>query len=145
MLDFTFHNPTRIIFGRNAQAQVGKETRAMGKKALLHYGGGSAVRSGLLDQVKASLTEAGIDFVELGGVKPNPLFSLVKEGIALCEQEGVDCIVAVGGGSVIDSAKAIGVGVAMKEDIWPCFIEKKRLLAPSRGCPTIPAAEVRAP
>lgn len=142
MLDFTFHNPTRIIFGRNAQSQVGKETRAMGKKALLHYGGGSAVRSGLLDQVKASLTEAGVDFVELGGVQPNPIFSLVEKGITLCQQEGVDCILAVGGGSVIDSAKAIGMGVAMNEDIWPCFLGQKEVTAtiPVGSVLTIPAA-----
>lgn len=142
MLDFTFHNPTRIIFGRDAQNQVGKETRAMGKKALIHYGGGSAVRSGLLDPVKASLQEAGVAFVELGGVQPNPRLSLVNEAIALCQREGVDCILAVGGGSVIDSAKAIGVGVAMKEDIWPCFIRQKEITStiPVGSVLTIPAA-----
>ena len=142
MINFEFLNPTLIIFGKDTQQQVGEQVKAMGKKALVHYGGGSIKKSGLYDEVLASLNAAGVPFVELGGVKPNPVLSLVNEGIELCKKEGVDCILAVGGGSVIDSAKGIAMGVAMGVDIWPCFIGKAPVTAAIPiGCVlTIPAA-----
>lgn len=88
---------------------------------MIHYGGKSAVKSGLLDRVKKSLSNEGIDFVELGGVVPNPHISKVYEGIEICKNEGVDFILAVGGGSVIDSAKAIAYGLAYQGDVWDLF------------------------
>jgi len=117
--DFNFYAPTRVVFGRNSEEQLPQLLRQYGgHKVLLHYGGGSARRSGLLDKVEKMLSEAGIPFVELGGVVPNPLLSKVKEGIALCREQQVDFILAVGGGSVIDSAKAIGYGVGYEGDVW---------------------------
>ena len=107
------------------EADCGKlVTRFGGKKVLIHYGGGSVIRSGLLDRVKASLKEASIDFIELGGVKPNPRSGLVYEGIELCKKEGVDFVLAVGGGSVIDSAKAIAAGVLYEGDFWDFYCGK---------------------
>lgn len=124
--DFQFYAPTKIIFGRGTERRVGSLVAEFPcKKVLLHYGSGSVKRTGLLDRVKTSLREAGIPFVELGGVVPNPRLSLVREGIALCKKEGVDFLLAVGGGSVIDSAKAIGYGCANDFDVWDIF-EKKR-------------------
>ncbi|MDE7139244.1 MAG: iron-containing alcohol dehydrogenase [Treponemataceae bacterium] len=124
--DFQFYAPTKIIFGRGTERRVGSLVAEFPcKKVLLHYGSGSVKKTGLLDRVKASLREAGIPFVELGGVVPNPRLSLVREGIALCKKEGVDFLLAVGGGSVIDSAKAIGYGCANDFDVWDIF-EKKR-------------------
>lgn len=122
MFDFQLYTPTKVVFGRNAEAQVGDLVKAQhAKKVLIHYGSGSVIRSGLLDRVKAALTDAGIAYVELGGVVPNPRLSLVYKGIALAKAEGVDFILAVGGGSVIDSAKAIGYGVAEDADVWELF------------------------
>lgn len=127
MNDFTYYTPTKVVFGRGTEQQTGALIQEQScKKVLLHYGGGSAKRSGLLSRVEASLKESGIDYVSLGGVKPNPRLSLVYEGIELCKKEGVDFILAVGGGSVIDSAKAIGYGVANDGDVWD-FYEKKRV------------------
>ena len=112
MNNFTFWSPTCFVFGRDTESQAGSLIRRFGgTKALIHYGGGSAVRSGLLDRVKASLEKEGIPCFVLGGVQPNPRSGLVYEGIGLCRREGVDFILAVGGGSVIDSAKAIAAGV----------------------------------
>ncbi|MDE6704312.1 MAG: iron-containing alcohol dehydrogenase [Treponemataceae bacterium] len=126
MNDFQFYAPTKIIFGRGTERRVGSLVAEFPcKKVLLHYGSGSVKRTGLLDRVKASLREAGIPFIELGGVVPNPRLSLVREGIALCKKEGIDFLLAVGGGSVIDSAKAIGYGCANDFDVWDIF-EKKR-------------------
>src|SRR5690554_3205272 len=105
MLNFTFSNSTKIFFGKDVETQVGVETVKWGKKVLLHYGGGHIVRSGLKDRVTASLQEAGVEYVELGGVQPNPRVSLVRKGIELVRKEQIDLILAVGGGSVIDSAK----------------------------------------
>ena len=143
MLNFDFLVPTRLIFGRDTQRQVGALVAGYGgRKALLHYGGGSVKRTGLYDQVTESLREAGVAFVELGGVVPNPRLELVYEGIELCRKEGVDFILAVGGGSVIDSAKAIGVGVCTDIDIWD-FYEKGLPVAktlPVATILTIPAA-----
>ena len=119
MKDFNFYAPTRVVFGREAEEKLPQLIQQYGgRKVLVHFGGGSARKSGLLDKVEKMLTEAGISFVELGGVVPNPLLSKVKEGIALCQKEQVDFILAVGGGSVIDSAKAIGYGVGYQGDVW---------------------------
>ena len=113
MIDFNYWSPTYIAFGKGKESRTGELVRRFGgRKALLHYGGGSAVRSGLLDRVKASLAEAGVGFVELGGVKPNPRSSLIEEGVRLAIAEGVDFLLAVGGGSVVDSSKAIAIGAA---------------------------------
>ena len=126
MYDFQYYAPTKVVFGRDAEKQIGSLAKEQGaKKVLLHYGGGSAVRSGLLGIVKEALAGEQIDFVELGGVVPNPRLALVYAGIDLCKREGVDFILAVGGGSAIDSAKAIGYGVANEGDVWD-FYEKKR-------------------
>ncbi len=126
MLDFTYYAPTRVVFGKKAEEQVGTLTAAQGaKKALVHFGGQSARKSGLLDRVTESLHAAGVETVLLGGVKPNPRLSLVYEGIELCKKEKVDFLLAVGGGSVIDSAKAIGYGLANEGDVWD-FYERKR-------------------
>ena len=109
MENFTFYSPTKFVFGKGTEAEAGKLVKAFGgSKVLIHYGGGSVVRSGLLDRVKTSLDGEGIPYVELGGVKPNPRSGLVYEGIDLCKKEGVDFVLAVGGGSSIDTAKAIG-------------------------------------
>lgn len=119
MNDFLYYAPTKVYFGRGAADNAAPYIKAYGaKKVLLHYGGGSARRSGLLDKIENALKDSGIDYVSLGGVEPNPKLPLVHEGIALCEKEGVDFILAVGGGSVIDSAKSIALGVANGVDPW---------------------------
>ena len=103
MKNFTFCVPTRFVFGRGAEEQVGALVREFGgKKALVHYGGGSALRSGLIGRIEASLDAAGVEYVALGGAQPNPKDTLVYEGIALCRREDVDFVLAVGGGSAID-------------------------------------------
>ena len=127
MQNFTFQLPTKLIFGRDEQKHIGEHLRqAMPglQKILLHYGGGSIKRSGLYDEVTASLRESGIAFAALGGVVPNPRVSLVYEGIGLCRCEDAELILAVGGGSVIDSAKAIALGVCREGDVWRMFTEK---------------------
>ena len=127
MRDFTFYTPTKVVFGHKAEERVGELVAAAGaKKALVHFGGKSAVRSGLLDRVLASLDAAGIPHVELGGAQPNPHLSLVREGIELAKAEGVDFLLPVGGGSVIDSAKAIGYGVANEGDVWDFYTRARR-------------------
>jgi len=114
MKDFNYYAPTEVVFGKQSEEQVAQLVKKYGgTKVLVHYGGKSAVRSGLLDKICGLLTEGGVEFVTLGGVVPNPRLSLAKEGIALCRQEGVDFILAVGGGSVIDSAKCIAYGVPL--------------------------------
>lgn len=127
MNNFEFYSPTKVIFGKGVEENVGKEIRAWGgTKALLHYGGKSARESGLLGRVEQSLAAAGVGSVVLGGVVPNPRLSLVREGTALCRRENVDFILAVGGGSVIDSAKAIAMALANPDiDLWD-FFEGKR-------------------
>ena len=126
MGNFQYYTPTKIIFGRGAEEQTGQLAVEQGcKKVLVHYGGGSVVRSGLLERIYRSLDAVGISYVSLGGVVPNPRLSLVYEGIRLARKEQVDFILAVGGGSVIDSAKAIGYGVANEGDVWD-FYEKRR-------------------
>lgn len=121
MINFEFLSPTKILFGRDMEKQVGAMVKKYSKKALLHYGSGSIRKNGLYDTVTQSLREAGVEYVELGGVQPNPRVSLVRKGIELCRQENVDFILAVGGGSVIDSAKAIGVGVPYTGDVWDFY------------------------
>ncbi|MBN2253290.1 MAG: iron-containing alcohol dehydrogenase, partial [Kosmotogaceae bacterium] len=142
MLDFTFHNATKIVFGRDTEKQVGQEISRYGKRVLLHYGGGSIKKTGLYDRVVKSLKESGVEIFELGGVMPNPRLSLVREGIELCRKKDVDAILAVGGGSVIDSAKAIGIGVPYEGDVWDFYSKGKRVEAmfPLGVILTIPAA-----
>ena len=144
MRNFEYYTPTRIIFGKDTHLQIGTLLSQQNcKKVLLHYGGGSAVQSGLLDEIKHCLEEAGIDFVTLGGVVSNPRLSKVREGIALCKKEGVDFLLAVGGGSVIDSCKAIGYGVANPwTDVWNFFLrtETPRACLPLAAIPTIAAS-----
>ena len=126
MAGFTYYTPTKVVFGRETEQQTGELVKAAGaKKVLIHYGSGSVIRSGLLDRVKETLCKEEIEYVELGGVVPNPRLSLVYEGIELAKRESVDFILAVGGGSVIDSAKAIGYGVANEGDVWD-FYDRKR-------------------
>ena len=142
MLDFTFHNATKIIFGRDTEKQVGQEISRYGKRVLLHYGGGSIKKTGLYDRVVESLKESGVEIFELGGVMPNPRLSLVREGIELCRKNNVDAILAVGGGSVIDSAKAIGIGVPYGGDVWDFYSKGKKVeeMLPLGVVLTIPAA-----
>lgn len=141
--DFNFYSPTQVVFGKSAEEQLAALVRRYGgTRVLVHYGGGSARRSGLLDKVFGLLSDAGIGYVELGGVVPNPLLSLVKDGIALCRKEKIDFILAVGGGSVIDSAKAIAYGVPYDGDPWDFWDGKA---VPQSSLPvgtilTIPAA-----
>lgn len=125
MLNFNYHNPTNYVFGPGEHRNLGAllKPHASGK-VLLHYGGGSIARTGLLATVRSSLQAAGIVFVELGGVKPNPSVTLVREGIGLCRREGVTLVLAVGGGSVIDSAKGIAVGAPNNCDVWELYSHK---------------------
>lgn len=125
MRNFEYHTPTRILFGKDTHFQTGELLKEKGcKKVLIHYGSGSVVRSGLLDEIKKNLEEAGIEYVTLGGVVPNPRLSKVREGIELCKKEQVDFLLAVGGGSVIDSCKAIGYGAANPwTDVWNFFLK----------------------
>ncbi len=142
MINFDLYMPARIVFGRGTQAQIGELLKPHAKKVLLHYGGGSIKRSGLYDEVVKSLNDAGIDFVELGGVVPNPRLSLVHEGIELCRKENVDLVLAVGGGSAIDSAKAIAMGVYYDGDVWDIYNQGKPIekALPVAIILTIPAA-----
>ena len=127
---FIFHAPTKIIFGKNSELQCAHLLREFGAhKVLVHYGGNSALRSGLLHRICQCLQEADIPYVTLGGVKPNPQLSKVREGIALAQQEDVDFLLAVGGGSVIDSAKAIAYGCANEGDVWEYYAKKKTVRA----------------
>ena len=125
MNDFDFYSPTYFVFGRGREAEAGTYVKKFGgSRVLVLYGGQSAKRSGLLDRVLASLNGAGLHTVELGGVKPNPRSGLVYEGIDLCRKEGIDFLLAVGGGSVIDTAKAIAIGVPYEGDFWDFFSGK---------------------
>ncbi|MDD4061402.1 MAG: iron-containing alcohol dehydrogenase [Kiritimatiellae bacterium] len=123
MENFDYCNPTRIVFGPGVHSQVGELVKPHADRVLLHYGGGSIKRSGLYDEIVASLKAAGVACVELGGVVPNPRLSLVRQGIALCRRERIGFVLAVGGGSVIDSAKAIAMGAPHKGDVWKLFAE----------------------
>ncbi|PKM49908.1 MAG: NADH-dependent alcohol dehydrogenase [Firmicutes bacterium HGW-Firmicutes-7] len=142
MLNFEFENKTKVIFGRGTEQQVGALTSQYGKKVLLHYGGGSVKKYGLYDIVVNQLKELDLHIVELGDVKPNPRLTLVRQGIELCKEEKIDFILAVGGGSVIDSAKAIAVGVFHDGDVWDFYSKKAK---PKKTLPvgvvlTLPAA-----
>ena len=142
MQNFRFLNKTEIIFGKDTQKEVGAEVKKYGTKVLLHYGSGHIKKSGLYDEVVASLNEANVDFVELGNVQPNPRLSLVKEGIKLCRENKVDFILSVGGGSLIDSAKAIAVGAPFDGDVWDFYEGKLDIekAIPNGVVLTIPAA-----
>ena len=130
MNGFQYYAPTKVVFGKGTENRVAELVKEFGgNKLLVHYGGGSVQRSGLLDKVLNLLQENHIDYVTLGGVVPNPRLSLVYEGIRLCKEEGVDFILAVGGGSVIDSAKAIGYGVANEGDVWELYEQKRKAVA----------------
>ena len=126
MENFTFYSPTYFAFGKGTEHETGAYVKRFGgKKVLIHYGGGSVIRSGLLCKVKESLDKEKIPYVLLGGVKPNPRSGLVYEGIELCKKEGVDFVLAIGGGSTIDSAKAIAAGAVYDGDLWDFFTGKK--------------------
>jgi len=125
MLDFNFYSPTEFVFGKGRESECGALVKKYGgSRVLIHYGGGSAVKSGLIDRVKASLAGSGVTFFELGGVQPNPRDTLVYKGIELCRNEGIDFILAVGGGSTIDSSKAIAVGAVYDGDFWDHYCGK---------------------
>ena len=127
MFDFRYFTPTKVVFGKNTEDQVADLIKEFGgTKILIHYGGGSVVRSGLLKRVTDKLDSAGISYVTLGGAVPNPHLSLVYEGIELCKKEKVDFLLAVGGGSAIDSAKAIGYGLANEGDVWDFYDNKRK-------------------
>ena len=143
MQDFNYYAPTQVVFGRNSEEQVGKLVKKYGgTKVLLHYGGQSAIRSGLLPKVEELLKAEGIEYVKLGGVVPNPRVSLARKGIEICKAEGVDFILAVGGGSVIDSSKAISAGRYLDCDVWDLYTHKAQAtrFMPLACVLTIPAA-----
>ena len=143
MVDFNYYAPTEVVFGKDSESKVAKMVKKYGgTKVLVHFGGKSAQKSGLLDKVCNLLKEEGISFVTLGGVVPNPRLSKVHEGIDLCRKEGVDFILAVGGGSVIDSCKAIAYGVGYNGDVWDFYTGKATPTAfvPLGTVLTIPAA-----
>ncbi len=143
MNNFTFYSPTEFVFGKGTEMQAGELVRKYGaSKVLIVYGGGSVVRSGLLERVKQTLAQTGIPCLELGGVQPNPIDTKVYEGIDLCRREGVDFVLAVGGGSVIDTAKAIAAGVPYEGDFWDFYIQKATVSSALKVAVvlTIPAA-----
>lgn len=143
MNDFRFYTPTRYIFGHEAQLKAGEMSSGLlGSKVLLIYGQNSAKKSGLLDQIESSLKDNGVEFIRFGGIKPNPTDVPVYEGIDICKKENITGILAVGGGSVIDSAKAIAAGALYPGDFWDFFSGKT---LPEKALPigvvlTIPAA-----
>ena len=127
MFDFKYFTPTKVLFGKNTEEKVADLIKEFGgKKVLIHYGGGSVIRSGLMKRVTDKLDQTGIAYVMLGGAVPNPHLSLVYQGIELCKKEGVDFLLAVGGGSAIDSAKAIGYGLKNPGDVWDLYDYKKQ-------------------
>ena len=143
MKDFNFYAPTEVVFGEQSEEQVAALVKKYGgTKVLVHYGGQSAVRSGLLDKICGLLEQGGLPYVKLGGVVPNPRLSLANEGIKLCRQENIDFILAVGGGSVIDSSKCIAYGACYDGDVWDFYIGKASPTAtlPVASVLTIPAA-----
>lgn len=143
MKNFNYYAPTEVIFGDNAEAKIGEMVKKYGgTKVLIHYGGSSAKKSGLLQEVCDSLDKLNIKHVELGGVVPNPRVSLVRKGVELCRKENVDFILAVGGGSVIDSSKAMSLGVLYQGDVWDFYARKafNKECLPIGCVLTIPAA-----
>ncbi len=142
MENFTFQNETKIVFGKRTELEVAKEVKKHANKILLHLGGGSVKKTGLYDKIIGELIKEGIEYIELGGVMPNPRLDLVHEGIKLCRDNDIKFILAVGGGSVIDSAKAIAIGVDYDGDVWDFYMGKRH---PDKMIPvgvvlTIPAA-----
>lgn len=130
MFNFKFYTPTKVVFGKDTECKVAELINEFGgKKVLIHYGGGSVIRSGLMQRVTDTLDAAGINYIMLGGAVPNPHLGLVYEGIELCKKEGIDFILAVGGGSAIDSAKAIGYGVTNEGDVWDFYDYKREAKA----------------
>ncbi len=130
MFDFKYYTPTKVVFGKDTELKTAELIREFGgSKVLIHYGGGSVIRSGLLKRVTDTLDAAAIPYVMLGGAVPNPRLGLVYEGIELCRKEGVDFLLAVGGGSAIDSAKAIGYGVTNEGDVWDFYDYKRKAAA----------------
>lgn len=126
MDNFSFYSPTYFAFGKDSENQAGQLVKRFGgSKVLLHFGGGSVIRTGLLDRVKKSLEAEGIAYIELGGVKPNPRSGLVYQGIEICRKENVDFVLAVGGGSTIDSSKAIAAGTIYDGDFWDFYMGKR--------------------
>jgi len=143
MKDFNYYAPTEVVFGKESEEQVAQLIKKYGgNRVLVHYGGQSAKRSGLLDKICGLLDEGGVTHFELGGVVPNPRLSLVRKGIQLCKDEQIDFILAIGGGSVIDSGKAIGYGVCNEGDVWDIYLGKKQPTGclPIASVLTIPAA-----
>lgn len=143
MKDFSFYAPTQVVFGAKSEEKIPQLIKLYGgTKVLIHYGGSSAEKSGLLPEIKQRLTDAGIPFLTLGGVVPNPRLSKAKEGIELCRKEGIDFILAVGGGSVIDSSKCMALGVPYEGDVWDFYAGKAQASAclPLAAVLTIPAA-----
>ena len=143
MNSFEFFSPTKVIFGKGVEQRVGKEIKAWGgTRVLVHFGGGSVKRSGLLDRVEASLKEAGLYYVLLGGAQPNPHLALVHEGIQLCRKEKIDFILAVGGGSAMDSAKGIALGVPYDGEVWDFYDRKANPVTALPHCniPTLAAS-----
>ena len=142
MDNFIYDRCTKVIFGKDTENTVGEEVKKFGSTVLLHYGGGSIKKSGLYDRVLKSLKQSGIKIVELGGVKPNPTYNLIYEGIKICRDNSVDMVLALGGGSTIDSSKGIAVGVPYDGDVLD-FAKQKA--TPSDALPigvvlTLPAA-----
>ena len=143
MKDFNYYAPTEVVFGEQSEEQVAQLVKKYGgTKVLVHYGGQSAIKSGLLDKICGLLTEGGIAFVKLGGVVPNPRLSLAQKGIDICRKEGIDFILAVGGGSVIDSGKCIAYGVPYEGNVWDFYLGKAtpEKMLPIACVLTIPAA-----
>lgn len=142
MENFIYYNKTKIIFGKDVEKDCGQECAKYGKKVLVHYGGGSVKKSGLLDRIIESLEKAGLTIYQLGGVVPNPRLSLVYEGIKLVKDEKIDLVLAVGGGSVIDSGKAIALGSKYDGDVWDFYVGKAtpKDILPIGTVLTIPAA-----
>jgi alcohol dehydrogenase YqhD (iron-dependent ADH family) len=140
--DFVFQSATKIIFGRGVERNVGKEVKKYSSKILLHYGHRSIKKYGLYKRIVKSLKEEGIEIIELSGVQPNPVLSMVKEGIKICRREKINFILAVGGGSVIDSAKAIAIGAQLAGDIWDCIVKKEKISSalPVGVVVTVPAS-----
>jgi len=142
MDNFMFINPTRIIFGKGTENEVGKYAKMYSDRVLFHYGGESIKKSGLYDRVKKALQDENLTVFELGGVKPNPRLSLVYEGIKMCKENNIGLVLAVGGGSVIDSAKAIAMGAVYDGDVWDFFTGRAEVekALPVGTVLTIPAA-----
>ena len=143
MQNFNYYAPTQVVFGRNTENQLASLVKKYGgKKVLVHYGGQSAIKSGLMATVEKQLSDGGIEYVKLGGVVPNPRLSLVRKGIELCKVEGIDFLLAVGGGSVIDSCKAISSGRYYDGDVWTLYEHKDHATKylPIGCILTIPAA-----